>query len=239
MTSSRLPGKVLLPASGKPLLQILIERLGRAQTLDAIVVATTTNADDDPIAELAKALCVNAFRGSEHDVLGRVCGALRSMQADVCVEITGDCPLVAPSLVDDAVREFLETANSHAYVSNSDPQRSVPAGLDVQVFGAESLYTLARESSCPEEREHVSLGFYRPENADRWRPRFIVHADCTGGSDLLATLDYWEDYCLIRELHEELSSQTPNYSAREVVDWLHRHPELQERCHQVRRLVKA
>src|SRR3989442_6444080 len=91
MTSSRLPGKVMLPAAGKPLLQVLIERLRGSRSLDGIVIATTMNATDQPIVDLARRLDVSVHRGSEHDVLGRVGGALRAMQADVCVEITGDC----------------------------------------------------------------------------------------------------------------------------------------------------
>ena len=88
MTSSRLPGKVLLPAAGRPLLEILVERLRRAPGLDGVVIATTVNAGDDPISELGEKLGVEVFRGSENDVLGRVCGALRSSGADVCVENT-------------------------------------------------------------------------------------------------------------------------------------------------------
>jgi len=94
MTSTRLPGKVLMPADGKPLLQILIERLQRVSGLDEIVIATTENSTDNPASGLGKHLGVGVFRGSDDDVLGRVCGALRAAQADICVDITGDFPLM-------------------------------------------------------------------------------------------------------------------------------------------------
>ena len=234
MTSSRLPGKVLLEAGGRPLLAVLIERLRRAPGVDAVVVATTVNAADDPIAALAERLDVGVFRGSEHDVLGRVCGALRKSGADVCVEITGDCPLVDPRLVGEALDAFVATRDVHPYVSNSDPYRAVPAGLDVQVFSSEALYRLEAETTDPEDREHVSYGFYRPESADRWRPRFIRHAACEGAADLLVTLDYPEDYTLIRALHEALAPRDPLYPATDIVRWLRAHPELQARCRAVR-----
>jgi spore coat polysaccharide biosynthesis protein SpsF len=234
MTSSRLPGKVLLPAGGRPLLEILVERLQRAPGLDGVVIATTTNETDEPIVALGKRLGVGVFRGSEHDVLGRVCGALRASGADVCVEITGDCPLIDPEIVGEALAEFLRTRADHPYVSNSDPHRAVPAGLDVQVFFASALFQLDATTGDPEDREHVSYGFYRPESHDRWRPRFIRHAVCAGAEELLVTLDFPEDYDLIRRLHEELAPADPHYSAADIVRWIRAHPELETRCREAR-----
>lgn len=234
MTSTRLPGKILMPSAGKPLLQILIERLQRAPGVDGIELATTDNPTDDVVAALGERLGIGVFRGSEDDVLGRVCGALRDAKADVCVEITGDCPFIDPQIVGEAIREFLKTKDRHPYVSNSDPHRSVPAGLDVQVFFAEALYRLEAETADPEDREHVSYGFYRRESGDRWNPRFIVHPSCVGAEDLLVTLDYAEDYAMIKQLHEELSPTMPAYGAAEIIRWIRAHPELQERCRAVR-----
>lgn len=234
MTSTRLPGKVLMLAGGKPLLQILIERLRRAPGLDGIVLATTENSTDDPVAALGHAMGVSVFRGSEDDVLGRICGALRAAQADICVEVTGDCPLIDPQIVGEAIREFLKTKDSHSYVSNSDPHRSVPAGLDVQVFQAKALYQLDAETIDPEAREHVSYGFYRPESCSRWTPRFIVYPSCTGAEDLLVTLDYAEDYAMIKRLHEELSVVSPMYEATDIIRWIRAHSDLQQRCQAVR-----
>ena len=234
MTSSRLPGKVLLPAGGRTLLEILVERLQRAPGLDGVVIATTWNESDEPIVALGKRLGVGVFRGSEDDVLGRVCGALRATRADVCVEITGDCPLIDPEIVGEALREFLRTRADHSYVSNSDPHRSVPAGLDVQVFFASALFELDATTDNPDDREHVSYGFYRAESGDFWRPRFIRHAACAGAEDLLVTLDYREDYDLIRRLHEDLEPVDPHYAAADIVRWIRAHPELEERCREAR-----
>ncbi len=236
MTSSRLPGKVLMQAAGKPLLEVLLQRLRKTPGIDGIVVATTTNDTDDPIVALGDRMGVDVFRGSEDDVLGRVCGALRSAEADICVEITGDCPLIDPVIVQESIDAFLETSDTHPYVSNSDPHRSVPAGLDVQVFFAEALFELASNTDDPDDREHVSLGFYRPESTDTWNPRFITHESCVGAQDVLVTLDYAEDYELIRRLHEALVDDEPDYGARQIVDWIRRHPDLQAACRQCRTL---
>lgn len=234
MTSSRLPGKVLMTAAGQPLLGVLIDRLRCVPALDGIVVATTTNGQDEPIEALAKTMSVGCFRGSEEDVLGRVCGALASARADVCVEITGDCPLVDPEIVQEATLEYFRTRDAHPYVSNSDPHRSVPAGLDVQVFSVRALQTLSDETRDSQDREHVSYGFYRPESGGRWRPRFLGHEAARGGEDLLVTLDYREDYELIRALHEDLSPRKPHYGARDVIAWIRDHAPLEQRCRRVR-----
>ena len=230
MTSSRLPGKVLMPAAGRPLLAVLIGRLQRVRRIDQIVVATTVNATDDPIVALARSLDVAFFRGSEEDVLQRVSECLRANEAEICVEITGDCPLVDPAIVEEALDAYAAGADRHAYVSNSDPQRSVPAGLDVQVFAASALYELDHETTDAVDREHVSYGLYRPESGDRWKPLFIRHPQASGGEDLMVTLDYREDYELIKALHEELSSRSPNYGAAEIIRWVRAHPEFHEPC---------
>jgi len=234
MTSSRLPGKVLLPAGGQPLLAVLVDRLRAAKGIDDILIATTTNAADDKVAALGRDLGAGVFRGSENDVLGRVCGALQGANADVCVEITGDCPLIDPQIVDEAVAEYLRTNATNAYVSNSDPHRSVPAGLDVQVFHADALYQINHETNDPSDREHVSLGFYRAESNGRWNPRFITHHSCVGSDDVLVTLDYREDYVMIRRAHEELSVKSPLYGASEIIAWVRANSELHDACRRVR-----
>jgi spore coat polysaccharide biosynthesis protein SpsF len=228
MTSSRLPGKVLMPAGGKPLLQILVERLRLVPRLDAIVIATTENATDDAIVALADRIGAPVFRGSEEDVLDRVVKCLQAQRADVCVEVTGDCPLVDPCIVGEVLDAFAATPD-RLYVSNSDPRRAVPAGLDVQVFSAAALYQLDAEARDPEDREHVSYAFYRPESGDRWRPHFTRHASTAGAERLWASLDYREDYDLIKALHEGLSAETPEYGAREIIAWIHAHPALHDR----------
>ena len=105
MTSSRLPGKVLMEINGKPVLEILIDRLKRSKYINEIVIATSSNDADDRIEELGKELNVAVFRGSEDDVLGRVVGAVETLKGDIIVEITGDCPLMDPEVMDSVIEE--------------------------------------------------------------------------------------------------------------------------------------
>lgn len=229
MTSSRLPGKVIMPAAGTPLLQVLIERLQHVERLDDIIVATTTNDTDDPIVDLVNQLDgIKVHRGSEHDVLDRVCSGLKKYDVDICVEITGDCPLVDPELINEALEAFNQRYPDITYMSNSDPQRAVPAGFDIQIFKSEALYQLDSETQDPEDREHVSYGFYRPESNNRWEPVFIKHPTAADGTNLLVTLDYEEDYRLIRAIHEDLAPS--NYGVRDVIDWISLHPEPHQAC---------
>jgi len=229
MTSSRLPGKVLMPADGTPLLQILCERLQRVERLDEIVIATTINATDDPIADLAERTEVGLFRGSEEDVLQRVCDCLKKHQASICVEVSGDCPLVDPAIVDEALDAF-SAKPDQIYISNSDPHRAVPAGLDVQIFLVSALHQLEDETLDPEDREHVTYGFYRESGRERWQPKFITHPATVGSEKLWVSLDHPEDYELIKALHEEVSVVKIDYGALEIIEWIHAHPYLHQRC---------
>lgn len=153
MGSTRFPGKVLRPIGGTPLIGVLLARLRGARRLDAIVLATSTSPKDEPLAALAQELGVAVFRGSEADVLDRYHAAAAGCAADVVVRITGDCPLVDPVLVDEAVAAFAEAGVD--YVSNTDPP-TYPDGLDVEVFSFSALQSAWRDAAKPDEREHVT-----------------------------------------------------------------------------------
>src|SRR5687767_7584473 len=132
MTSTRLPGKVLMDVSGRPMLAWQIERLQRCAAQE-IVLATTSNAADDPVVELAARLGIRSFRGSEHDVLARFVGAARQAHADVVVRVTADCPLLDPAITDRVINELLEHRGECDYASNV-LRRTYPRGLDVEAF---------------------------------------------------------------------------------------------------------
>ncbi|MCS6809318.1 MAG: glycosyltransferase family protein [Bacteroidota bacterium] len=234
MTSSRLPGKVLMEAGGKPLLQILIERLRKSRYINDIVVATTTNPQDDPIVELCQKLGVSSFRGSELNVLERVCGAAQYMNADVLVEITADCPLLDISLTDGVIEEFLRVFPERRYCSNSGPAISMPWGFDTQVFLAEDLYAILDDNPDDDDKEHVSYRFYRPESGDKYKPHFITYTGELNRPELRVTLDYPEDYTLIKAAYEHLYPQNPYFTAVDVIRWLDANPELRDAAIRVR-----
>ena len=221
MTSSRLPGKVLLPIAGKPALEILIERLQRSKYLDGVCVATTINEADDPIAALTDRLGVDCFRGSESDVLGRVLGAAQSVGADIIVEITGDCPFVDPLLVDRAVEEFF--AHDVDYASNTI-SATYANGFDVQVFPTKILAEVDTLTDDPIDRTHVSYYIYM--HPERYRLHNWVADPESYGPDLRMTLDEDADYKALVAVAEALLPTTPQFSARDVTRFLRVHSEI-------------
>jgi len=153
MGSTRLPNKVLKPVAGMPMIALLLRRLQGARELDEIVVATADDERNRPLAQTVRALGYGCFMGSEDDVLDRFVGAARLTQADVVVRITGDCPLMDPALVDEAVRRFKSAKVD--YLSNVAPP-TFPDGLDIEVFSAAALTRAWRETRKPFDREHVT-----------------------------------------------------------------------------------
>ncbi|OAI39080.1 spore coat biosynthesis protein F [Actinobacteria bacterium SCGC AG-212-D09] len=222
MTSTRLPGKVLEPAAGRPLLEHMIERLRRCAALDGIVVATTTNPSDDPIETLARRLGVGCFRGSEDDVLGRVLGAARAHGAELIVELTGDCPLIDPAIVIEAVARYGDGAVD--YCSNT-LERTFPRGMDVEVFPVAVLAEVDRLTDDPIDREHVSLYIY--EHPERFRLR-SVRADPPRGADVRLTVDTPEDLELVRAVFDALYPLDPAFGLTDMLDLLDARPELGE-----------
>ncbi|MDO8558222.1 MAG: glycosyltransferase family protein [bacterium] len=222
MTSSRLPGKVLFPLAGKPALERLLERVRTSAYVDEIVVATTTNHADDPIVSLAKRLNVTYFRGSEDDVLSRVLLAAQSVQGDIIVEITGDCPLVNGELVDRGIEEFF--SHDVDYASNTLP-RSYPDGFDVQVFPVAVLAEVDKLTQDPIDRVHVSLYLYsHPERfaLHGWLPKEHEHF----WPDLRVTLDEKADYELVGLIFERLLPVNKNFGVSEVLTFLRNNPQL-------------
>lgn len=221
MTSTRLPGKVLKPITGRPVLELLIERLQRAKYLDEIVVATTINDTDEPIIDLCERLNIKYFRGSEEDVLKRVLDAAKSVSADLIVEITGDCPFVDPDIVDEYIQVFLN--GEYDYVSNTI-RRSFPIGFDVQVFPVSVLEKVNALTFDPVDHEHVSIYIY--EHPERYRLKNMEADEDMFWPNLGVTLDTQEDYELIRSIFEELYPQNNAFSALDVIKLLRGKPEL-------------
>ena len=221
MTSSRLPGKVLLEAAGKPLLEHMIERLKRVPSLSGIVVATTTNSDDDPIIELAERMGVCHFRGSEHDVRGRVLGAARAHGIDIIVETTGDCPLIDPGTIEQVIQAFF--ARDDDYVTNT-LVRDYPRGMDVEVFRTQTLADAEARHVDAESREHVSLALY--SNPDRYRCSDVDAPPELAAPEYRLTVDEPDDYRLIRTIFERLYPRKPDFDLVDILALLRREPEL-------------
>lgn len=154
MSSSRLPGKVLAQLGDVTVLELLLSRLRMARELSEVVVATSVQAGDDPVARAADGLRVRVVRGPLQDVLERYRQAAAATDADAVVRITADCPFVVPDVVDAVVTRWRETTS--AYASNTLEPLTFPDGMDVEVISVEALQRAAALAIAAEDREHVT-----------------------------------------------------------------------------------
>lgn len=221
MTSTRLPGKVLMEAAGQPLLAHHLGRLARCRTLDGLVLATTVNGTDDPVAELAVALGVPVFRGDEQDVLGRFAGAAAMAGADVVVRVTADCPLIDPALVDRVVTTFLESVPTLDYLS-LDVTR-FPRGLDSEVFTRAALDEASAFATDPTEREHVTAHLYR--RPERFRIGAPLAPEDGSILDQRWCVDEAADLELVRRLLGALLPENPGFGWQDCCKVLRQNPE--------------
>jgi spore coat polysaccharide biosynthesis protein SpsF len=221
MTSSRLPGKVLLPVQNKPILNHLVTRLQAVPSLDGIVLATTKNSTDDVLEMFAKENNIHCFRGSEEDVMARVIGAAESVHADVIVEITGDCPLIDPQIVEQTIRMF--KSNNADYVSNAH-MRSYPDGMDTQVFSLKTLKRSAAMTSDPLDHEHVTL--HIRNHPELFSQVHLVAPPEIHWPELGLTLDEHADYELIKLIMEHFGEHNKLFSCLDVIKLIRSNPDL-------------
>jgi len=220
MTSSRLPGKVLLPAAGKPMLQYLVERLRAVPSLDNIVLATTINANDDELEKFAGYIGIDCYRGSEEDVMCRVIEAGSSVNADIIVEITGDCPIIDPQIVEQTIRMY--QANLADYVSNAHI-RSYPNGMDTQVFLLETLKRSAAMTNDQLDHEHVTL--HIRNHPKIFSQIHLVAPPELNWPELGLTLDEIADYELLKRIIEYFADKNPLFSCLDVIRLLRERPD--------------
>lgn len=216
--SSRLPGKVLADLEGRPLLARVLERAGRARSLDELVLATTTLAEDDAVALLAGELGVPCFRGSAEDCLDRLYRAATASRANVVVRLTGDNPILEGELVDWAVGRFLSAEPACDYVSTA-LSGTFPLGLGVEVMAYGALELAWREAKEPAWREHVTPFIYK--QPERFRIcRLVSEPDY---SHIRLTVDTPEDLTLVRRVFAHFGHD--RFGWRDAVALLEQHPD--------------
>lgn len=222
MTSTRLPGKVMLELCGRPVLKQLIERLKHAEHQIPIIIATTDNETDNVIADFAVKELLGLFRGSEEDVLSRYYLAAKNYDLDTVVRITSDCPLYDPFVLDEMLKLFRHEKDLD-YLSNTLNNRTYPRGLDTEIFtfGAlEKSYYEAKDADC---REHVTP--YICRNMDKFKLKEYLSLE--NHSELRWTLDTKEDYKLIQTIYQNLYDKNADhfFSYQEVLEAYQTHPE--------------
>jgi len=237
MSSSRLPGKILADISGQPMLTRVFTRTSRAQTLDEVIFATTTDASDDPVAEYCDFSGIPFTRGSLFDVLDRYYQAALHAKADVVVRITADCPVIDPVLIDDVVNALLE--DDYDFACNRLPppwSRTYPIGLDVEVCTFKVLKKAWKEAKEPQHREHAMPYFYEGVKLTRqsrtletgvsprgFKVALLHHT--TDFGDYRWTVDTPEDLEFMREVYNRFDGRD-DFTWKEVLDLVHDEPDL-------------
>jgi spore coat polysaccharide biosynthesis protein SpsF len=214
--STRLPRKVLLEAAGEPLLWWHLSRLGRAASVDAVVVATTDEPDSEAIAAIAERAGAAVWRGPLDDVLARFAGAAGLARAATVIRVTSDCPLIDPALIDLAVAEYSATFPECRYVS-LDATR-YPRGLDCEVFDRAALDIAAAEAIEPYDREHVTP-FIRRDHS-RFRPRSLAPEAALPSERWC--VDTEDDLALVRHVLAAIGDR--DFGWRDVLDLLDANP---------------
>jgi len=220
MTSTRLPGKILMKIGGKTLLEYHVERL-RWSGLH-IVIATTVNKTDDPIVELCGKLGVPVFRGDENDVLSRYYGAMEEFCFDPIVRVTSDCPLIDGYLIEDALKKYQQAKNPWLYASNC-LERTYPRGFDFEIFSKEMLKEAFEKATAPAEREHVTP--YLHQNL-HGKTKFMSLTRSPDLGSYRLTVDEPDDFKLMEKLI--LDFDCGSKSESEIGQILLNNPELQK-----------
>jgi spore coat polysaccharide biosynthesis protein SpsF len=225
MGSTRLPGKVLLPLAGKPVLERMIERVRASNVLFELVVATTKDPDDDSIVTLCRKIDVRYYRGHATDLIERHQGAAALVEADALVKIPSDCPLIDPRVIDRVLGFWMKYEGYYDYVSNLHPP-SYPDGNDVEVLGMDTLAIANAEATRLFEREHLTP--YIWERPERFRIGNVMwERELNYSLRYRWTLDYREDYQFMSAVYEHLLQERgPLFSLDDILEHLQRYPDL-------------
>ncbi|RIV20766.1 acylneuraminate cytidylyltransferase [Fibrisoma montanum] len=225
MLSSRLPGKVMLPLLGKPLLYRMIERIQQAELPFTTVVATSTDPTDDVIARFCEQEGIAHYRGSLTNLLDRHYQIAGRWNADVAVKIPSDCPLIDPRAIDQVLRFFLAHPTDYDFVSNLHPA-TWPDGNDVEVMTRACLHTAWEKSTKPLELEHTTPYIWdtAPDQFRRANVTWPTGLDYSMSHRF--TIDYPDDYEFIRAVYEALYPANPRFSCDDILALLAQRPEL-------------
>ena len=220
-SSTRLPGKVLKPILGHPMLSLQIERMQRSKKIDKLVVATSSDRSDNNIESLCINIQIPCFRGSLDDVLDRFYQTAIQYKPEHVVRLTGDCPLIDPEKIDKVINFCVK--GDFDYASNC-VEPTFPDGLDVEVFKFSVLETAWKESLLPSHREHVTSFIH--QNNERFKVgHYKNEVDL---SHLRWTVDEPEDFGFVSQIYKELYPQNPTFITEDILGLINRKPSLLE-----------
>lgn len=228
MSSSRLPGKVLKEINGMPMIYWQLNRIAKARSVDKIVVATSTDTSDNPLAEFLISQKVDFVRGSLSNVKERFDLALREFPADSFIRLTGDCPLVMPSLIDQLAANF-DSAEVD-YLSNTIIP-TFPDGLDIEIVASDAFKRLGDNGLSKAEMEHVTYGLY--SRLGKFRVQNFANTQDL--SDLRWTVDYQEDLDFVRQVFKHFQGKETSFTYDDLMFLLRENPALKSRIDGSRR----
>lgn len=219
--STRLHAKVLKEICGKTVLEHDINRIKLANNVDDIIIATTTEKQDEKIVDEANRLGVKYFRGSESDVLSRYYFAAKENNADVVLRVTSDCPCLDYRILEDMIDKYLEQYDENNYLSNT-VERSYPRGYDIEIFSFKALEEAHENAKKDYEREHVTPYIYNPDN----NFKILSYKNIEDYSNYRVTLDTKEDYEVINAIYENLFYKKGYFLLEDVIEFLNNNPEI-------------
>lgn len=217
MSSTRLPGKVLLPLSGIPVLGHVVTRVKNCKTVKNVLVATSIDASDNHIAQYCNLTGIDCYRGSLLDVLDRYYECAKQANADAIVRITADCPAIDPVIVDAVVTGFL--AGNYDYYSHGG---EFPDGLDCEVISFSALEKAWKNANLPSEREHVCPYIHTNHKSEFKTGSLQLF---NGLQHLRWTLDEPSDYELLKKIFNSLQRPSDPFLTNDILSLLMKHPE--------------
>ncbi|MHA2149264.1 MAG: cytidylyltransferase domain-containing protein [Candidatus Kariarchaeaceae archaeon] len=225
MGSSRLPGKPLEQIGEWSLIELVLNRVRKSTKVDQVVLATSTNSIDTPLANHVKALGFHVHRGSEDDVLSRFYDAAKTFDSDVVVRITGDCPLVSPVLIDHAVGKFVEEGVDYLSLSIGEEKKiAYPRGLDVEVTTYKALTIAAENATKPYEREHVMPYLYT--HSDTFSTFYLDPEPIFSRPNYRLCVDTQKDLELILRIYHHFKERFISTDFKELIEFLDTNPEI-------------
>jgi spore coat polysaccharide biosynthesis protein SpsF len=220
MNSERLPGKVMMPASGKPLIGILIDRLKSAGI--PVLLATSKNPENDPLDEYAESIGIEVFRGSEDNVLERYYLAAKSVEADLIFRLTGDNPFVDGSIIKEVFNLYAEKGSQRTYISTG-LSKTWPLGISAEAFSFALLEEAYSKAALPGESEHVTPYMHQNFPGDIV---LVSYAHPDNKYHYRLSVDTVDDFKLFKILVEEYQAESK--TIQEIIQVLDKYPELKK-----------
>ena len=220
LSSTRLPGKVLMEIKGRPMLWHVIRRVSAVKRIDAIMIATSLKDKDDKLEKFSRENKVKIFRGSEDDCLDRYYKAAKACYADVVVRITADCPLICPEVIDRVISEYLK--GNYDYASNT-LLYTYPDGCDVEVFSFNALKKAYEKAKDPVAREHVTPYFI---NSGLFRIKNVENDSPVEVSKYKWSVDRIEDLRFVRKVYDYLYKNSDIFTMQNIIGFVRMHPEI-------------